>query len=171
MPDVELPVLSRPFDELVPGDRFETRGRTLTEADVVAFSALTGDWHPQHSDREWAARSPFGRRIAHGLLVMSCAAGMVPFDPEHVVALRRVGAVFKSPVAFGDTISVRGKVERVAPIDDVVGLVECVWTVRNQDARTVLRANVEVLWRRAAAPAAVGVTGPDVAWTGGVIPC
>ena len=55
-----------PFEELEAGQPFTTRGRTVTEADVVGFAALTGDWHPQHSDAQWAADSPFGERIAHG---------------------------------------------------------------------------------------------------------
>ena len=51
------------------------RGRTITEADVVPFAALTGDMHPQHTDRHWAADGPFGERIAHGMLVLSYALG------------------------------------------------------------------------------------------------
>ena len=71
------------------------------------FAGLTGDFHPQHADAEWAAASPFGERIAHGLLVLSLAAGLVDFDPEEVLALRRVrDVVFKRPVKLGDTIRV-----------------------------------------------------------------
>ena len=62
---------SAPYEELEAGQTFTTRGRTVTEADVVGFAALTGDWHPQHTDAVWAAESPFGERIAHGLLVVS----------------------------------------------------------------------------------------------------
>jgi len=47
-----------------------TRGRTITEAGVGAFSALTGDHHPQHTDAQWAAETPFGGRVAHGMLVL-----------------------------------------------------------------------------------------------------
>ena len=47
---------SAPFEQLAEGDSFVSRGRTVTEADVVAFAALTGDWHPQHADADWAAR-------------------------------------------------------------------------------------------------------------------
>ena len=105
-----------PFEALEEGVRFSTRGRTITESDVVAFAAQTGDWHPQHSDAEWAASSQFGERIAHGMLVLSYAVGLVPFDPDRVLALRRVAdAVFKRPVRLGDTISVRGSVESCAP--------------------------------------------------------
>ena len=90
---------SAPFEELAAGAAFTTRGRTVTEADVVSFAALTGDWHPQHTDAVWASESPFGERIAHGLAVVSFAAGLVPFDPERVMALRRVAdATFQLPV-------------------------------------------------------------------------
>jgi 3-hydroxybutyryl-CoA dehydratase len=138
-----------PFEALEPGQEFVSRGRTVTEADVVAFASLTGDWHPQHSDAEWAAGSPFGERIAHGMLVVSLAAGLVPFDPGRVVALRRVcDATFKRPVRFGDTLHVEGRVDAVSEVSDEAGLVTLAWSVVNQDARAVCRAKVEVLWRR-----------------------
>ena len=92
------------------------RGRTVTEADVVAFAGLTGDFHPQHVDAEWAAGSVFGERVAHGLLVLSLAAGLVEFDPNEVIALRGVrDAVFKRPVKLGDTIRVETRPGEVAP--------------------------------------------------------
>ncbi|HEV2785518.1 MAG TPA: MaoC/PaaZ C-terminal domain-containing protein [Solirubrobacteraceae bacterium] len=145
---------SAPFEALQAGDAFVTRGRTVTEADVVGFAALTGDWHPQHSDARWAAESPFGERIAHGMLVISLAAGLVPFDPERVMALRRVSdATFKRPVRFGDTLRVEGRVADVAAVSDEAGLVTLAWSVVNQDDRAVCRAKVEVLWRRDAAAA------------------
>lgn len=146
--------LNLAFEDLHEGARFQTRGRTITESDVVAFAAQTGDWHPQHSDAEWAASSQFGERIAHGMMVLSYAVGLVPFDPERVVALRRVGdAVFKRPVRLGDTISVRGSVESCAPVSDDAGLVTLAFRVMNQDDEMVIRARVEVVWRRESAPA------------------
>jgi acyl dehydratase len=146
-----MTLFTRDFDELLPGERFETPGRTVGEEDISAFAALTGDTHPQHVDADWAAGSRFGERIAHGLLVLSFAAGSMPFDPERVVALRRVGdAVFKQPVKIGDTVHVEGEVVSTKPIDDSNGLVECRWRVVNQHGRLVLRASVELVWRRAA---------------------
>ena len=140
---------SAPFEELEAGQAFTTRGRTVTEADVVGFAALTGDWHPQHADAQWAAESPFGERIAHGLFVVSLAAGLVPFDPERVVALRRVAdVVFKRPVHLGDTLRVTGRVDALGAGGDEAGLVTFAWNVVNQDDRTVCRARVDVLWRR-----------------------
>ena len=145
-------LFSRPFDELEAGDRFTTRGRTVTEADVVAFATLTGDFHPQHTDAEWSASKPFGERIAHGMLVLSYAAGLVPFDPERVVALRRVkDVVFKRPVRFGDTIKVHGRVADLREVDPAAGLVAVALDVKGAEAKTVMRATVEVLWTRNAA--------------------
>ena len=138
-----------PFEELATGQSFTTRGRTVTEADVVSFAALTGDWHPQHTDAVWAAESAFGERIAHGLFVISLAGGLVPFDPERVVALRRIGdVVFKRPVKLGDTLRVQGRIAEATEVSDEAGLVAFNWNVVNQDARTVCRARVEVLWKR-----------------------
>jgi 3-hydroxybutyryl-CoA dehydratase len=138
-----------PFEALEPGQEFTTRGRTVTEADVVAFASLTGDWHPQHCDAQWAGGSPFGERIAHGLLVVALASGLVPFDPGRVVALRRVcDATFKRPVRFGDTLRVEGRIAELAPVSDDAGLVTLAWNVVNQEDRTVCRARVEVLWKR-----------------------
>jgi acyl dehydratase len=146
-----MSLFERDFDGLEPGERFVTPGRTVSEADIAAFAELTGDTHPQHVDAAWASGSRFGEQIAHGLLVLSFAAGSMPFDPERVVALRRVGdAVFKQPVLIGDTVHVEGEVVSVRPIDDENGLVECRWRVLNQHGRLVLRASVELVWRRAA---------------------
>jgi 3-hydroxybutyryl-CoA dehydratase len=140
---------SAPFEELEAGQAFTTRGRTVTEADVVGFAALTGDWHPQHTDAVWAARSAFGERIAHVLFFLSLAGGLVPFDPDRVVALRRVGdVVFKRPVKLGDTLRVTGKVLETSDLGGDAGLVGFAWNVVNQDERMVVRAKVEVLWRR-----------------------
>jgi acyl dehydratase len=140
--------LDKGFNELEVGERFTTDSRTIGDADIMGFAALTGDTHPQHTDADWAQTSRFGERIAHGLLVLSCAAGLVPFDPDRVVALRKVGdAVFKAPVRIGDSIRVEGEVTKTRELDDEHGLVECRWKVLNQDGKMVMRVNVEVVWR------------------------
>ena len=138
-----------PFEALETGQEFVSRGRTVTEADVVGFASLTGDWHPQHTDAEWASASPTGGRVAHGLLVVSLAAGLVPFDPGRVVALRRVAdATFGRPVRFGDTLRVQGRIADLAPAPDDAGVVTFAWSIVNQEGEVVCRTRVEVLWRR-----------------------
>ena len=146
-------VFSKDFDLLSEGERFVTRGRTIGEADITGFATLSGDTHPQHTDAEWAAGSRFGERIAHGLLVLSYAAGLMPFDPERIVALRRVAdAVFKQPVKIGDTIHVEGEVVEKTEIDPGHGLVATRWRVLNQRGKLVARASVELVWRRDTMP-------------------
>jgi 3-hydroxybutyryl-CoA dehydratase len=143
--------VSAALDPWQTGSRAVSRGRTIAEADVVAFASLTGDMHPQHVDAAWAAGSRFGERVAHGMLVLSYCVGLVDFDPERVVALRRVrDAVFKRPVALGDTIHVESTVSTVEPLDGEHSLVACVWRVLNQDGRLVARVTVELVWRELA---------------------
>jgi 3-hydroxybutyryl-CoA dehydratase len=137
------------FDALTVGDRFRSGERAINETDVMVFSALSGDWHPQHSDTEWAASSPFGERIAHGMLVLSLAVGLVPFDPERVLALRRINdVVFKRPVRLGERISVSCELSVLRPIDTKAGLVDFSWSVSNQESALVARAAVQVLWSK-----------------------
>jgi 3-hydroxybutyryl-CoA dehydratase len=141
------------FDALQVGERFTTRGRTITESDLVLFAGLTGDRHPQHTDAEWSARGRFGERIAHGMLVLSYAAGLVPFDPERVAALRKVDeATFKHPARIGDTIRVEGEIASKRALDPGHGLVGCRWRVLNQRGKLVVRVAVEAVWRREGVP-------------------
>jgi 3-hydroxybutyryl-CoA dehydratase len=153
----QSPFWSQPFDSLSVGQRFRSDERAVRDTDVIVFSALTGDWHPQHCDPEWAARGPFGERIAHGMLILALAVGLVPLDPERVVALRRVSdVVFKRPVRLNEAVHVAGELTALRPIDERGGLVEFAWQVRNQDDALVARANVQVLWSREAAEAVHG---------------
>ena len=141
-------LFGRSFRELSVDERFQTAGRTVREPDILQFSDLTGDAHPQHVDPEWAASSRFGEQIAHGLLVLSFAVGLLPLDPDRVVALRRVGdAVFKQPVKIGDALHVEGKITALKELDPETGLVEAALRILNQDGRLVVRVTVELVWR------------------------
>jgi 3-hydroxybutyryl-CoA dehydratase len=129
-------------------ESFRSPGRTITESDLVSFSALTGDWHPQHCDALWADSSQFSQRVAHGMLVLSYSIGLAPLDPERVVALRGFDSVtFKRPVLIGDTIRVEGDVKGSKPIGEGMALVEISWRVLNQDDRVVARAIVSAVCR------------------------
>jgi acyl dehydratase len=143
---------SRDFDGLEPGEEFHTHGRTIGEFDLSAFGALTGDCAPQHLDRSFGEAGPFGERIAHGALVVSYALGLVPIDPERLIALRSLREVkFKHPVQIGDTIHVEGKVGACTPMSDEAGLVELAARVVNDRSQLAARLKIDVLWRRSAA--------------------
>lgn len=138
---------SAPFGELELRQEFEGGSRVVTESDVLSFCELTGDWHPQHSDAEWAASSPFGERIAHGMLVLSLAVGLVPLDPERVRALRRIGdAVFKRPLRLDEQMTVAGEIAGLRRVDESAGLVELALAIRNGDGALLCRARVALLW-------------------------
>jgi len=129
-------------------DRFTTAGHTVTEEDVLQFAHLTGDTHPLHTDPEWAARSQFGEQIAHGLLVLSFAIGLLPFERKRIVALRRVrDAVFKRPVKIGDTVTVEGEIVRTTELDAHTELLGVSLRVLG-DGRLAVRGSVELVWRR-----------------------
>lgn len=143
-----MDALSRDFEQLEVGARFRSRGRTITETDIVSFAALSGDHHPVHTDAEWAAASEFGERIAHGMLLLSYSVGLVPFDPEWVLALRGFERVaFKRPVKIGDTIRVEGVLADKRELDGATGMAEFDWRIVNQRDAAVALAKARVIWR------------------------
>ena len=98
------------FEQFNVGDQFVTPSRTITETDVVNFAGLSGDYNPIHPDRVFCQDTPFGQPIAHGLLVLSVATGLVSrlgiFDGTAIALLGFEGWRFLKPVLFGDTVHV-----------------------------------------------------------------
>jgi len=97
------------FEEFAVGERFVTRGRTITEADIVAFAALTGDYNPLHVDAEFGKTTQFGERIAHGMLGASYAVGLIAalgLTEGTVIAIVNMTWDFTAPIRIGDTIHV-----------------------------------------------------------------
>ena len=100
------------FDEVEVGQEWESSGRTVTEADIVNFAGISGDFNPIHVDHEYAKTTPFRRPIAHGLLVFAIGSGLGVNCP----AMRTIAFVqvrewnFKEPLFIGDTIKMRSKV-------------------------------------------------------------
>lgn len=138
---------SAPFEDLAAGASFVSRGRTITESDVVQFAALTGDFHPLHTDAHFAQAGPFGERVAHGMLTISYAVGLVPLDPARVLALRRISdVVFKRPVKLGETIHVEGSLTELKAISDEAGIVSFSWRIKDAHGALLTRATVDVLW-------------------------
>lgn len=100
----------RTFEQFQIGESLTTQGRTVTEADVVGFAGLSGDFNPLHVDATAAAAGPFGRRIAHGLLVQAIASGLAAMTgvlEGTVVAFRQLTCKFSRPVFIGDTVHVQ----------------------------------------------------------------
>jgi acyl dehydratase len=106
------------FSEFAPEQRFESQGRTVTEADVVAFAGISGDFNPLHTDETFAAATPFGRRIAHGMLSASISTGLgqtLGIFEGTTLALVAQTFEYKGPVFFGDTIRLALIVETCTP--------------------------------------------------------
>ncbi|RJP26777.1 MAG: dehydratase [Actinobacteria bacterium] len=112
------------FEDFQVGDVYVSRGRTITEADIVNFAAFSGDWYPLHVDKEYAARSPFGERIAHGMLVLSAASGLMPLTDYAIVAFYGMDRVrFVGPTKIGDTIHVEAEVTEKKEKGELGGVV------------------------------------------------
>lgn len=104
-----------------PGDTFRSAGRTITETDIVNFACLSGDFNRLHVDAEFASGTPFGQRIAHGLLVLSILSGLTTQSSGYrnlepaVLALVDLSCRFPKPTFIGDTIHVQVTVVERAP--------------------------------------------------------
>jgi acyl dehydratase len=98
------------FEDVEVGFRFETLARTVTEADIVNFAGVSGDFNPLHIDESFAAETIYGGRIAHGALVLSLATGLRQrtglFDGTLMGLLEIRNWRFAVPVRIGDTIRV-----------------------------------------------------------------
>ena len=121
------------LDDIRVGDTSVSRARTITETDLVQFAMITGDWHPIHTDKEYAAAdSRFGQRIAHGALVISFGLGLVEFWPPAMKAFYGLDKLrFVAPTVIGDTVRVETEVLDVAERPDGDGVVTYRFVVLN----------------------------------------
>jgi len=109
---VDLIMPSLFFEDFRLGQKFITRARTVTEADVVNFAGLSWDHNQLHTDKEFAASTHFGERIAHGLLGVIIHAGLsYQLTENSILALLELSWKFKAPIFIGDTIHVEQVVE------------------------------------------------------------
>ena len=106
------------FSEFEVEHTYVSGGRTITESDVVAFAGLSGDYNPLHTDATFAEKTPFGQRIAHGMLVTSISTGLgqtLGIFEGTTIALMEQTFSYKGPVFFGDTIRMMLTVEELHP--------------------------------------------------------
>jgi 3-hydroxybutyryl-CoA dehydratase len=130
------------FEDFVLQSTSTSRSRTITEADIVNFAGLSGDFVELHMSEEYALKGPFGRRIAHGALIFSISTGlMVQMNQIHdtVIAFYGVDKLrFVKPVFIGDTIHCTKKVIAAEPKPPSRGVLTFETTVWNQHGEPVL---------------------------------
>lgn len=129
------------FEEVEIGQQFVTRGRTITETDLVQFAGLTGDYNPMHTNEEYMKTHPMGKRIAHGMLTLSYAVGQMyqlGFMEDTVIAFRGLEMKFSLPVYIGDTLhSVITIAEKKEARRMGGGIVTAEVKIINQEGKTV----------------------------------
>jgi acyl dehydratase len=129
------------FEDFEIGSEYVTRSRTITEADVVAFAGLSGDFNPLHVDEEFSKQTIFGTRIAHGLLGLSVASGLINqmgICEGTVIAFLGLTWNFKAVIRFGDTITVRQRLaEKRETSKNDRGILRMAITVLNQHGDVV----------------------------------
>jgi acyl dehydratase len=147
------------LEDLTAGDTFTTGARTLTEADVVGFAGLSGDFNPIHTDAEFAKETPYGQRVVYGLLGISILTGLLDrtglFSGSAIAMLGINEWKFTAPIFIGDTVHVRltiTDVRRTSKPDR--GVVGRFFELINQDGAVVQKGNIDLMVRsRQFAPA------------------
>jgi 3-hydroxybutyryl-CoA dehydratase len=144
------------FEDLTPGRRFPGTAHKLDDATFKLFAQMTGDAHPLHYDADYAMKTPFGKPLAHGLLLMSMTAlGASPLSShveDSMVAFLEQGGKFLKPVLVGDTVTPVLEVEaaRVAS-NPANGIVRFAAHLTNQrDERVLAGFHTYLIKRRPA---------------------
>jgi acyl dehydratase len=142
------------FDQFNLGDVFTSQARTVTETDVVNFAGLSGDFNPLHTDEEFGKSTPFGARIAHGMLVASMATGMANWSGVFegtTIALMEQVIRYKGAVMFGDTVHLELTVaEKKETSKPNRGIVKFDTAVVNQDGKAVIEGQWTLMMVRKA---------------------
>jgi acyl dehydratase len=132
------------FEDYTVGEKFVSPGRTITEADIVMFSAFTGDWHPLHTNVEYAKQTPFKERIAHGMLVLTVGSALVfrlgayVALPKSFIAFYGMDSVrFTGPVKIGDTIRCEVEITSLDAKDEKRGIISANYRIKNQKDQDV----------------------------------
>jgi acyl dehydratase len=138
------------FEEFEVGASLQSEGRTITEADVVNFAGLSGDFNPLHTDEVYASQSAFGKRVAHGALIFSIATGLMyrtRILEGTVLAFRAIEEwKFSAPVFIGDRIHCEMSITETKPAEKLGGgMVSLSVKVVNQEGKTVQKGILTVI--------------------------
>lgn len=132
------------FEEFELGQMVITPGRTITETDIVNFAGLSGDFYQLHTDAEYGKTTPYGQRIAHGVLVLSIATGLTAQTgvlEGTALAFREINNwKFVLPVFIGDTVHAQLEVIETKPLPRIDGgSVRIKVEIKNQDNKVVMK--------------------------------
>lgn len=138
------------FEEFTPGQKIVTVGRTVAESDILTFAGLSGDYNQIHTDAEFSKTTPFGQRVAHGLLGLSIASGLAMRTgvlEGTVIAFREINDwKFIKPIFIGDTIHAELEVTETKALPRIGGgSITLAIEVKNQKAETLMRGTWTVL--------------------------
>jgi acyl dehydratase len=138
------------FEEFQPGQKIVSAGRTVTEADIVNFAGLSGDFNQIHTDAQYSQTSQAGQRVAHGLLGLSIASGLAVQTgvlEGTVIFFREINEwKFVQPIYIGDTIHVELEVVETKALRRIGGgTVTIALDVINQNGQTVMKGSWGVL--------------------------
>jgi len=127
------------FEDYQVGELLVSPGRTITESDIILFAGLTGDWHPIHTNVEYAKKTMFGERIAHGMLGLAVGSALIfrlgpyVFTPKKFIAFYGMDKVrFGGPIKIGDTIRCEAKVAEMKERDETMGTIGYEGSIKNQ---------------------------------------
>lgn len=132
------------FEEFQAGQQIMTAARTITETDIVVFAGLSGDFNQIHVDAEFTKTTPFGARVAHGILGLSIASGLVVqtgFMEGTIMAFREINEwKFIKPIYIGDTIHVETEVKETKALPRIGGgSIVIALDVKNQKGDTLMK--------------------------------
>ncbi|MEW5423931.1 MaoC/PaaZ C-terminal domain-containing protein [Amorphus sp. 3PC139-8] len=141
-------MIDHPFPELEVGQVKTSRGRTLTETDVVNFCMLTGNWLEIHANTEFAKSALYGQRLVQGSLVFAIVNALIPFDSTVVEAFYGVDRLrFLKPSFIGDTVWARTKIIDLQAKKNGAGVAVSELLGVNQRHETILRCEFSLLIR------------------------
>jgi acyl dehydratase len=144
------------YEDCQVGERAATPGRTITETDVVQFAGLTGDWTRIHTDEEYAKQTPYGGRVAHGMLVLSIGSALLlraGLLPEQTLALYGIEKVrMLNPTRLGDTNHTEAEVTAMRELDAGRGLITVSGSILSHAGATLATFSMRAVVGRRGAP-------------------
>jgi acyl dehydratase len=143
------------WDDIAPGFKYASASRTITEADMVAFCALSADQNRLHVDAEYAATAAYGQRLVPGMLVLSYMAGLhsrTIFNQriEHaLIAVLELNCRFPAPTFIGDTLHLQVEVLSCKPTSKAErGVSRFRRCAVNQHGTTVAECEIAIMMLR-----------------------